>query len=111
MKIELPRKVIMIINNLQLHGYEAFAVGGCVRDSILARRPQDWDPTLADEYDDEYDAMVLHAAKGRPMDYSILTKEAETVIREAEEEEKEEAPPEFVGEEEEIDLGEDDDEE
>ena len=43
MKIELPRKVIMIINNLQLHGYEAFAVGGCVRDSILARRPQDWD--------------------------------------------------------------------
>ena len=45
------------------------------------------------------------------MDYSILTKEAETVIREAEEEEKEDAPPEFVGEEEEIDLGEDDDEE
>ena len=77
----------------------------------IQRRPQDWDPTLADEYDDEYDAMVLHAAKGRPMDYSILTKEAETVIREAEEEEKEEAPPEFVGEEEEIDLGEDDDEE
>ena len=77
----------------------------------IQRRPQDWDPTLADEYDDEYDAMVLHAAKGRPMDYSILTKEAETVIREAEEEEKEEAPPEFVGEEEEIDLGEEDDEE
>ena len=32
MKITLPRKVLMIINNLQLHGYEAFAVGGCVRD-------------------------------------------------------------------------------
>ena len=47
MKIELPRKVIMIINNLQLHGYEAFAVGGCVRDSILARRPQDWDITTS----------------------------------------------------------------
>ena len=28
MKITLPRKVLMIINNLQLHGYEAFAVGG-----------------------------------------------------------------------------------
>ena len=41
MKITLPRKVTMIINNLQLHGYEAFAVGGCVRDSILARRPSD----------------------------------------------------------------------
>ena len=31
MKIELPKKVLFIINNLQLHGYEAFAVGGCVR--------------------------------------------------------------------------------
>ena len=47
MKIVLPRKVIMIINNLQLHGYEAFAVGGCVRDSILARRPEDWDITTS----------------------------------------------------------------
>ena len=47
MKIELPRKVLMIINNLQLHGYEAFAVGGCVRDSILARRPEDWDITTS----------------------------------------------------------------
>lgn len=47
MKIELPKKVLMIINNLQLHGYEAFAVGGCVRDSILARRPEDWDITTS----------------------------------------------------------------
>ncbi|HJA99685.1 MAG TPA: CCA tRNA nucleotidyltransferase [Candidatus Mediterraneibacter merdavium] len=47
MKITMPRKVIMIINNLQLHGYEAYAVGGCVRDSILARRPEDWDITTS----------------------------------------------------------------
>ena len=47
MKINLPRKVLMIINNLQLHGYEAYAVGGCVRDSILARRPEDWDITTS----------------------------------------------------------------
>lgn len=47
MKIALPRKVMMIINNLQLHGYDAFAVGGCVRDSILARRPEDWDITTS----------------------------------------------------------------
>ena len=47
MKIELPKKVQMIIQNLQLHGYEAYAVGGCVRDSILARRPEDWDITTS----------------------------------------------------------------
>ena len=38
---------MFIINNLQLAGYDAFAVGGCVRDSILARKPQDWDITTS----------------------------------------------------------------
>ena len=47
MKINLPEKVLMIINNLQFHGYEAYAVGGCVRDSILARHPEDWDITTS----------------------------------------------------------------
>src|SRR5699024_1575983 len=47
MKIALPRKVTMIINNLQLHRYEAFAVGGCVRASILARPPEDRDITTS----------------------------------------------------------------
>lgn len=47
MKITLPEKVIMIIENLQIHGFEAYAVGGCVRDSILAKKPQDWDITTS----------------------------------------------------------------
>ena len=32
MKIQLPEKVNTIIQTLQEHGYEAYAVGGCVRD-------------------------------------------------------------------------------
>lgn len=47
MKIELPRKVVLIIKNLQRHGYDAYAVGGCVRDSILNRKPEDWDITTS----------------------------------------------------------------
>ena len=47
MKITLPAKVTEIIENLQMHGYEAYAVGGCVRDSILAKRPEDWDMTTS----------------------------------------------------------------
>ncbi|MDD2978600.1 MAG: CCA tRNA nucleotidyltransferase [Hespellia sp.] len=47
MKITLPDKVVTIINNLQLHGYEAYVVGGCVRDSILGRVPEDWDITTS----------------------------------------------------------------
>ena len=43
MKIEIPAKVNFIINNLQLHGHEAFVVGGCVRDMILGKAAEDWD--------------------------------------------------------------------
>ena len=42
-KIVLPENVKKIIETLQTHGYEAYAVGGCVRDSVLGRIPQDWD--------------------------------------------------------------------
>ena len=47
MKLKLPEKVIYIINELQFYGYEAYAVGGCVRDSILAKEPDDWDITTS----------------------------------------------------------------
>ncbi len=44
-KIELPGKVSYLINELNKAGYEAYAVGGCVRDTILGRVPEDWDIT------------------------------------------------------------------
>lgn len=47
MVIELPKQVKQIINTLQEHGYEAYAVGGCVRDAMLGRVPQDWDITTS----------------------------------------------------------------
>ncbi len=45
MKIVLPENVKNIIEELNKAGYEAYAVGGCVRDSILGRIPNDWDIT------------------------------------------------------------------
>ncbi len=47
LRIELPERVDRIITILQKHGYEAYAVGGCVRDSILGRAPMDWDITTS----------------------------------------------------------------
>ena len=47
MKIILPEKVNRIIHTLQENGFEAYAVGGCVRDSILGREPDDWDITTS----------------------------------------------------------------
>lgn len=47
MKINIPSNVEWILNTLRAHGYEAFAVGGCVRDSVLGRTPGDWDITTS----------------------------------------------------------------
>lgn len=47
MKIVLPDRVRRIIAVLQEKGYEAYAVGGCVRDRILGREPEDWDITTS----------------------------------------------------------------
>lgn len=47
MRIELPKQVKQIIDTLQAQGYEAYAVGGCVRDAMLGRIPQDWDITTS----------------------------------------------------------------
>ncbi len=47
MRIELPQKVQYIINTITKAGFEAYVVGGCVRDSILGREPGDWDITTS----------------------------------------------------------------
>ena len=47
MTIQIPQKVNSIIHTLQKHGHEAYAVGGCVRDSLLGRIPNDWDITTS----------------------------------------------------------------
>lgn len=45
--ISLPPQVERIIQNLNEGGFEAYAVGGCVRDTLLGRKPEDWDITTS----------------------------------------------------------------
>lgn len=47
MQIILPEKVQYILHTLEEAGFEAYAVGGCVRDSLLGREPDDWDITTS----------------------------------------------------------------
>ncbi len=46
-EIRLPEKVSFLIANLNGAGFEACAVGGCVRDTLLGREPEDWDVTTS----------------------------------------------------------------
>ena len=47
MIIRLPQEVAEIIEQLEKSGYEAYAVGGCVRDSLMGKIPHDWDITTS----------------------------------------------------------------
>lgn len=43
MKIEIPAYVKRVIDRLEENGFEAYIVGGCVRDSLLGKKPDDYD--------------------------------------------------------------------
>lgn len=45
--IDMPENANKIIKTLEEAGYEAYIVGGCVRDSILGKTPEDWDITTS----------------------------------------------------------------
>ncbi len=47
MRIWMPPQVERILEKLNEKGFEAYAVGGCVRDSLLGRQPKDWDITTS----------------------------------------------------------------
>lgn len=50
-KISIPVEVEYIIDKLYANGYDCYAVGGCVRDSLMGKEPQDWDlATNAEPY-------------------------------------------------------------
>jgi tRNA nucleotidyltransferase (CCA-adding enzyme) len=45
MSVKYPENVIRIAKILAASGYKAYAVGGCMRDAIMGRIPNDWDMT------------------------------------------------------------------
>ena len=49
--IVLPNEVKCILDKLNINGYEAFVVGGCVRDSLMKKEPNDWDITTSAKTD------------------------------------------------------------
>jgi poly(A) polymerase/tRNA nucleotidyltransferase (CCA-adding enzyme) len=45
--VDIPQEVIRVAAGLENRGYEAFLVGGCVRDLMIGRKPKDWDVTTS----------------------------------------------------------------
>ena len=47
LSMRIPENAAVILKGLSEAGYEAYVVGGCVRDSLLGREPKDWDITTS----------------------------------------------------------------
>ena len=47
MKIDIPKYVKSVTNGLERAGFEAYIVGGCVRDALLGKKPYDYDVTTS----------------------------------------------------------------
>ena len=45
--MQLPQEVKEILEKLKASSHEAYVVGGCVRDVLQVREPQDWDVTTS----------------------------------------------------------------
>ena len=58
MILEIPKNAETILHILEKAGYEAYVVGGCVRDSILGRSPDDWDITTSAKPEQGKDFLV-----------------------------------------------------
>ena len=59
MEIRIPEKAAGILKTLHKAGFEAYVVGGCVRDSLIGRTPDDWDITT-DALPDQVKALFRH---------------------------------------------------
>lgn len=66
-KLIFPNAVAQVVGQLNSNGFEAFLVGGCVRDSILSRVPYDWDITtnalpeqIKNIFERTYDTGIKH---------------------------------------------------
>lgn len=61
--MEIPQSVQEILCRLERQGYEAWCVGGCVRDLLLGKAPQDWDVTTSAL---PHETMALFGPKALP---------------------------------------------
>ena len=66
-RIDIPKDVMYILKSLNEKGYEAYIVGGCVRDAILNMVPKDWDITTSAKpeevkkcFDKTFDTGIQH---------------------------------------------------
>ena len=75
-RITIPNAAELIISRLEEHGFEAYVVGGCVRDSIMGITPHDWDictSALPEQIIEVFSDLKLIDQNGIDWDFDSIT--------------------------------------
>jgi len=60
----MPKEVIYLLDTFESYGYEAYVVGGCVRDTIIGKKPKDWDICTSATPDQILNVINVEITKG-----------------------------------------------
>ena len=69
--IQMPKGAEFVIRSLEKSGFEAYIVGGCVRDAVLGREPEDWDITTSARPEDV--KSIFHTTVDTGIEHGTVT--------------------------------------
>ncbi len=83
-KISIPKEVQNILETIEKKGFEAFIVGGCVRDLLIGRKPHDWDVTTNAKPEEIKKIFPKSFYENRFFTVTVLTESEEKNLKEIE---------------------------
>jgi len=82
--MKLPKEIKTILNKLEKAGFEAYVVGGCVRDLLLKQKPKDWDITTKAKPEQIQKIFPDSFYQNKFGTVTVKTKSKETTLKEIE---------------------------
>ena len=82
--MKLPKEIKSVLNKLEKAGFESYAVGGCVRDLLLDKKPNDWDITTKAQPEQIQKIFLDSFYKNKFGTVTVKTKSKDTALKEIE---------------------------
>jgi tRNA nucleotidyltransferase (CCA-adding enzyme) len=82
--MEIPKEVVATIKKIEKAGFEAYIVGGCVRDFLQNKEPKDWDVTTSARPEEIQKIFPENFYENAFLTVTILTQSKNPLVKEIE---------------------------
>jgi len=79
---KIPKEVIEVVEKLKTAGFEAFIVGGCVRDILMGKKPEDWDIATSAKPHEIQELFPKSFYENRFFTVTVLTESEDPTLKE-----------------------------